>query len=121
MIGMKARYTPGMTLIELVVVAAILAAIAGAVTFAVTSALKKERSKACLTNMLMIEAAKDEYARDHPGATEVVDPAEFVKYFRFGVPRCPENPNEDYVGWSDLRTRVSCRIHGTIENLQAVP
>jgi hypothetical protein len=29
----------------------------------------------------MIEAAKDEYARDHPGATQVGEDAEFRKYF----------------------------------------
>jgi type II secretory pathway pseudopilin PulG len=71
-----------MTLVELVVVVAILATVAGAVTIAVVSTLKKEQSKACLANMLIIEAAKDEYARDHPGATQVDDPTEFVKYFR---------------------------------------
>jgi hypothetical protein len=32
--------------------------------------------------MLMIEAAKDEYARDHPGATQTADDAEFRTYFR---------------------------------------
>ena len=118
---MKTRDSSGMTLVELVVVVAILAAVAGAVTIAVVSTLKKEQSKACLANLLIIEAAKDEYARDHPGATQVDDPTEFVKYFRFGVPRCPVNPNEDYQGWDDLHAHASCRIHGTIQSLQAVP
>jgi hypothetical protein len=71
--------------------------------------------------MLMIEAAKDEYARDHPGATQTTDDAAFRTYFRFGVPRCPVNPNEDYQDWNVLGTRVSCKVHGTIENLQAIP
>jgi type II secretory pathway pseudopilin PulG len=110
-----------MTLAELLVVLAIIVTVAGAVTFAVAKALKKQRAKACLTNMLMIEAAKDEYARDHPGATEVSDDAEFRKYFRFGVPRCPVNPNEEYQNWNALGARVSCKVHGTIETLQAVP
>ena len=71
-------------------------------------------------SMLMIEAAKDEYARDHPGATQINDDAEFKKYFRFGVPRCPVNAKEDYQDWNALGTRVSCKVHGTIESLQAV-
>jgi len=65
--------------------------------------------------MLMIEAAKDEYARDHPGATQMTDDAAFRTYFRFGVPRCPLNPNEDYQDWDVLGTRVSCKVHGTMK------
>jgi type II secretory pathway pseudopilin PulG len=108
-----------MTLVELLVVLAIIAAAAGVVTFAVANTLKKQQAKVCLTNMLMIEAAKDEYARDHPGATQISEDAEFRKYLRFGVPRCPVNANEDYHDWNTLGTRVSCRIHGTIGSLQA--
>jgi len=110
-----------MTFAELLVVLAIIATVAGAVTFAVAKALKKQQAKACLTNMLMIEAAKDEYARDHPGLTAVSDETEFRKYFRFGVPRCPVNPNEEYQNWDALGARVYCRVHGTIETLQAIP
>jgi len=77
----KSLFLAGMTLVELLVVLAIIVAVAGAITFAVANVLKKEQAKACLTNMLMIEAAKDEYARDHPGATQVGEDAEFRKYF----------------------------------------
>jgi prepilin-type N-terminal cleavage/methylation domain-containing protein len=117
----KSRQSTGMTLVELLVVLTIIAMIAGVVTFSIANTLKKQQSKECLTNMLMIEAAKDEYARDHPGATQMNDDAEFRKYFRFGVPRCPINVNEDYQNWNALCTRVSCRFHGTIESLQAIP
>ena len=117
----KSRLWAGMTFAELLVVLAIIATVAGAVTFAVAKAFKKQQVKACLTNMLMIEAAKDEYARDHPGLTVVSDDAEFRKYFRFGVPRCPVNPNEEYQNWDALGTRVYCKVHGTIETLHAIP
>ena len=117
----KSRCPAGMTLVELLVVLAIIAAVAGVVTFSIATTLKKQQAKQCLTDMLMIEAAKDEYARDHPGATQINDDAEFKKYFRFGVPRCPLNANEDYQDWDDLGTRVRCKVHGTIESLQAVP
>jgi prepilin-type N-terminal cleavage/methylation domain-containing protein len=70
-----------MTLVELLVVLAIIAAVAGVVTFSIATILKKQQAKQCLTDMLMIEAAKDEYARDHPGATQINDDAEFKKYF----------------------------------------
>jgi prepilin-type N-terminal cleavage/methylation domain-containing protein len=114
-------HSAGMTLAEVLVVLAIVTTVAGMVTFAVANAYKKQQAKACLANMLMIEAAKDEYARDHPGATQTTDDAEFRTYFRFGVPRCPVNPNEDYQDWNVLGTRASCKVHGTIESLQASP
>jgi prepilin-type N-terminal cleavage/methylation domain-containing protein len=117
----KSCVSAGMTLAELLVVLAIIVTVAGAVTFAVANALKKQQAKACLTNMLMIEAAKDEYGRDHPGATVVGDDAEFRKYFRFGVPRCPVNPKEDYENWNALGTRVFCKVHGAVETIQAIP
>jgi prepilin-type N-terminal cleavage/methylation domain-containing protein len=78
---LKSRRSAGMTLVELLVVLAIIAAVAGVVTFSIATTLKKQQAKQCLTNMLMIEAAKDEYARDHPGATQINDDAEFKKYF----------------------------------------
>ena len=117
----KSRSSAGMTFAEVLVVLAIITTVAGMVTFAVANAYKKQQAKACLTNMLMIEAAKDEYARDHPGAAQTADDAAFRTYFRFGVPRCPLNANEDYQDWNVLDTRVSCKVHGTIENLQAIP
>jgi prepilin-type N-terminal cleavage/methylation domain-containing protein len=78
---MRVRSPAGMTLIELLVVLSIIATVAGVVTFAIASTLKKQQAKECLTNMLMIEAAKDEYARDHPGATHINDDTEFKNYF----------------------------------------
>ena len=118
---MRVRSPAGMTLIELLVVLSIIATVAGVVTFAIASTLKKQQAKECLTNMLMIEAAKDEYARDHPGATHINDDTEFKNYFRFGVPRCPVNSKEGYQNWDVLGTRALCRVHGTIESLQAAP
>jgi type II secretory pathway pseudopilin PulG len=109
-----------MTLAELLVVLAIIAAVAGVVTFAVGSTLKRQQAKGCLTNLLMIEAAKDEYARDHPGETQV-NGDEFKKYFRFGVPRCPVNRNEEYQNWNTLNTPASCKVHGSIAALQSSP
>src|SRR6516164_2494281 len=65
----RSRHFPylGMTLVELLVVLAIVAAISGAVTFAISRTVQEQQEKECLTNMLMVEAAKDEYARDHVG------------------------------------------------------
>lgn len=98
-----------MSLVELLVVLAIIAAISGAVTFAISKTLQEQRQKECLTNMLMIEAAKDEYARDHVG--QPMDEGEFRKYFRFKMPTCPANPNEPYQNLYDLNASVACRLH----------
>lgn len=98
------------SLVEILVVLAIIAAVSGAVTFAVLRTLDGQEEKQCLANMLLIEAAKDEYSRDHVGTTAInVD--EFRRYFRFGIPRCPHNSNADYENWSDLNASVTCPVH----------
>jgi type II secretory pathway pseudopilin PulG len=94
----------------MLVVLAIIAAISGAVTFAVLRTLNGQEEKQCLANMLLIEAAKDEYSRDHIGAT-AVNADEFRNYFRFGVPRCPQNPQADYDNWNRLDAVVTCPVH----------
>ncbi|HEY0789714.1 MAG TPA: type II secretion system protein [Chthoniobacterales bacterium] len=99
------------SLVELLVVLAIMAAVAGLVTTAVLRTLAQQEEKQCLANMLLIEAAKDEYARDHPNdSAPNVD--QFMSYLRSKMPpRCPRNPNEDYVNWNNLDAAVSCRVH----------
>jgi prepilin-type N-terminal cleavage/methylation domain-containing protein len=99
------------SLVELLVVLAIIAAISGVVTFAILRTLDGQEEKRCLANMLLIEAAKDEYSRDHVGTSTAINVDEFRRYFRFGVPRCPRNPNADYENWSDLSASVICPVH----------
>jgi prepilin-type N-terminal cleavage/methylation domain-containing protein len=114
----KSRHSiEGFSLVELLVVLAIIAAASTMITTAVVRALQQQDQRACLTNMLTIEAAKDEYVRDHPGATSIPDIATFRPYFRFGIPRCPNNPNSDYVNLLDLTKPVICSVHGTIKGL----
>jgi prepilin-type N-terminal cleavage/methylation domain-containing protein len=98
------------SLVEMLVVLAIVAAVSGVVTFAVLRTLDGQEEKQCLANMLLIEAAKDEYSRDHVGAT-AVNADEFRNYFRFGIPRCPHNSNVDYENWNDLNASVTCPVH----------
>src|SRR5260221_439159 len=62
-------------------------------------------------NMVTIEAAKDEYARDHPGATTIPSVTDFAPYFRFGIPRCPDNNGTDYANLLDLKSPVNCSVH----------
>jgi prepilin-type N-terminal cleavage/methylation domain-containing protein len=99
------------SLVELLVVLAIIAAVSGVVTFAVLRTLDGQEEKQCLANMLLIEAAKDEHSRDHVGTAAALNADEFRRYFRFGVPRCPHNPNVDYENWSDLNASVICPVH----------
>jgi prepilin-type N-terminal cleavage/methylation domain-containing protein len=102
--------TAGLSLIEMLVVVAIIAAIAALITTSVMSALQQQNQRVCLNNMLTIEAAKDEYIRDHPGATSI-DPSAFQQYFRFGIPRCPDNQNRDYQNLYNLTQQVYCTAH----------
>ena len=106
----KRRAERAFSLVEMLVVLAIIGTLASVVTLAVTRAMDGQEEKQCLDNMVLIEAAKDEYVRDHPGAT-AVDPAEFRRYFRFGIPRCPRDPNADYPNWDDLNASVTCPMH----------
>jgi hypothetical protein len=62
--------------------------------------------------MLTIEAAKDEYIRDHPGATSI-DPNAFAQYFRFGIPKCPDG--YPYNNLYSLTQQVNCPFHGAIK------
>jgi prepilin-type N-terminal cleavage/methylation domain-containing protein len=108
-------YRLGFSLIEMLVVVTIIAAIAALITTAVMSALQQQNARVCQNNMLTIEAAKDEYIRDHPGATSI-DMNAFAQYFRFGIPKCPDGGtyNNLYV----LTQQVNCSRHGA---LQAFP
>jgi prepilin-type N-terminal cleavage/methylation domain-containing protein len=101
----------GFSLVEILVVLAIIAVAAGFIAISILSALKQQNSRVCLTNMLTIEAAKDEYTRDHPGTTAIPNVTEFAPYFRFGIPRCPDNQGTDYANLLDLKNPVSCSVH----------
>jgi prepilin-type N-terminal cleavage/methylation domain-containing protein len=100
--------TAGLSLIELLVVLTIVALIAALITTSVLSALKQQNQRVCLSNMLTIEAAKDEYLRDHPGATSIPQEA-FPPYFRFGIPRCPDGGT--YNSLYSLTQPVTCTYH----------
>ncbi len=107
--------TAGFSLVEMLVVVAIIAAIAALITTSVMSALQQQSARVCQNNMLTIEAAKDEYIRDHPGATSI-DKTVFQQYFRFGIPQCPDGGS--YQNLYNLAQQVSCTKHGA---LQAFP
>ena len=105
--------TAGFSLIEMLVVVAIITAIAALITTSVMSALQQQSARVCQNNMLTIEAAKDEYIRDHPGATSIDENA-FAQYFRFGIPKCPDNGSYQQNLYS-LTQQVSCTKHGPIQ------
>jgi prepilin-type N-terminal cleavage/methylation domain-containing protein len=109
--SVRTSVNAGFSLVEILVVLAVVAIAAGFIAISVLNALKQQNSRMCLTNMLTIEAAKDEYARDHPGSTSIASVAEFAPYFRFGIPHCPDNQANDYNSLLDLKSPVSCSIH----------
>jgi prepilin-type N-terminal cleavage/methylation domain-containing protein len=109
--GLRVSVEPGFSLLETLVVLAIIAIAAGFISISILNAMKQQDSRVCLTNMLTIEAAKDEYARDHPGQTTIPSVKELAPYFRFGIPRCPGNHETDYANLLDLRSQVSCSVH----------
>jgi prepilin-type N-terminal cleavage/methylation domain-containing protein len=108
---LRASIDAGFSLLETLVVLTIVGIAAGFITISILSAMKRQSSRTCLTNMLTIEAAKDEYARDHPGQVTIPTVQDFAPYFRFGIPRCPDNQGTDYANLLDLRNQVSCSVH----------
>jgi prepilin-type N-terminal cleavage/methylation domain-containing protein len=106
----RQKRSAGLTLIELLVVLMIIAAISALITTSVLSALNQQNQRVCLNNMLTIEAAKDEYIRDHPGATSI-DKTAFQQYFRFGIPTCPDQPGVEYGNLYNLTQTVTCSKH----------
>ena len=106
----RRKRSAGLTLVELLVVLMIIAAISALITTSVLSALNQQNQRVCLNNMLTIEAAKDEYIRDHPGATSI-DKTAFQQYFRFGIPTCPDQPGVDYTNLYSLTQTVACSKH----------
>jgi prepilin-type N-terminal cleavage/methylation domain-containing protein len=107
----RIRWARGLSLVELLVVVMIIAAISALITTSVLSALQQQNKRICLNNMLTIEAAKDEYIRDHPGATSIPSIPAFQPYFRFGIPRCPDRPNDNYQNLLNLTQPVTCLAH----------
>jgi prepilin-type N-terminal cleavage/methylation domain-containing protein len=105
------KRTSGLSLIELLVVLTIIAFIAALITTSVLSALSQQNQRVCLNNMLTIEAAKDEYLRDHPGATSIPSRDAFQPYFRFGIPTCPDGGT--YNNLLSLNQPVTCTFHTT--------
>jgi prepilin-type N-terminal cleavage/methylation domain-containing protein len=114
--------TSGLSLIELLVVITIIALVSALITTSVLSALQQQNQRVCLNNMLTIEAAKDEYLRDHPGATAIPSIPDFQPYFRFGIPQCPDNAGVNYQNLLSLTQQVYCPKHpDNQQKLSAAP
>jgi len=86
------------------VVLAIIAIAAGFVGVSILSVLKQQNSRICLTqhgdnrsgqkmNMRVIIQVEAQYRAL----------AIFAPYFRFGIPRCPDNNRSDYANLLDLK------------------
>jgi type II secretory pathway pseudopilin PulG len=99
----------GLSLVELLVVLLIIAFISALITTSVLSALKQQNQRVCLNNMYTIEAAKDEYLRDHPGVSTIPGIDAFQPYFRFGMPKCPDGGTYNNV--YSLTQPVTCTYH----------
>jgi prepilin-type N-terminal cleavage/methylation domain-containing protein len=107
----RTGHLAGLSLIEVLVVITIIALVSALITTSVLSALQQQNQRVCLNNMLTIEAAKDEYLRDHPGATSIPSIPDFQPYFRFGIPQCPDNAGTNYQNLLSLTQQVYCPKH----------
>jgi prepilin-type N-terminal cleavage/methylation domain-containing protein len=104
---MRKQFETAFTLIETLLVLLVLGVIAASVTLGVTQAIKDSKGRECAVNLATIEAAKDEFARDNPGAAlTTVD--QLKPYLRYGVPTCPTGGTYDHI--LDLNQRCTCSL-----------
>lgn len=83
--------------IEILVVTTVIGAVVGWVAVpSMKDSLYRQNGMSCRANLAAIECAKDKYFNLHPGASSVTL-EELASTMPGGqLPRCPDNPNEDY-------------------------
>jgi prepilin-type N-terminal cleavage/methylation domain-containing protein len=97
----------GFTLFETIAVLLIFGLIAGGICVSVTKAMNDGKGRQCSSNLAIIEGAKDEFSRDHPG--EVLSSVDQLKpYLRYGVPTCPAGGT--YSNVLTLNQRCTCSL-----------
>lgn len=95
------------TLAEVMIVVAILSILVSVAIPNVNEALRDSKAAECSAHLREIEAAKDAYALDHPGA-ETVTAAQLMPYMKYrdSLPACPVGGTYSHV--EDLHILVAC-------------
>jgi prepilin-type N-terminal cleavage/methylation domain-containing protein len=95
------------TLMETLIVLAIVSIVAAGITVGVTQAVSDSKGRQCATNLAIIEGAKDEFSRDHPGVP-LTSVDQLLPYLRYGLPTCPAGGTYEHI--LDLNQRCTCSL-----------
>jgi prepilin-type N-terminal cleavage/methylation domain-containing protein len=95
------------TLMETLIVLVIVSIVAAGITLGVTQAISDSKGRQCSTNLAIIEGAKDEFARDHPGVP-LTSVEQLLPYLRYGLPTCPAGGTYEHI--LDLNQRCTCSL-----------
>jgi type II secretory pathway pseudopilin PulG len=94
-------------LLETLLAIALSAIILGVAAMGTRQALDSANGHDCSKNLALIEAAKDEFARDHPGVP-LTGEAPLAKYLKYGIPACPAGGTYAHV--VDLSEKTTCSL-----------
>ncbi len=108
----KLRRKPnsGWGLFEILLAIVLTTIIAGTIVMGARQALDSANGHDCSKNLALIEAAKDEFARDNPGVP-LTSESQLAKYLKYGIPICPSGGTYDHV--LDLTQKVTCSLGAT--------
>ena len=112
--GRKTRMRPlrqshdqGWGLFEILLAVVLTAIISGVVAMGARQALDSANARDCSKNLALLEAAKDEFSRDHPGVP-LTSESQLATYLKYGIPACPAGGTYAHV--MDLTQKATCSL-----------
>ena len=107
---LRRKRNSGWGLFEILLAIVLTTLIAGTIVMGARQALDSANGHDCSKNLALIEAAKDEFARDNPGVPLTTE-SQLAKYLKYGIPTCPSGGTYDHV--LDLTQKATCSLGAT--------
>ena len=110
MMRMLNKKNKGFTLIEIMIVVLIIGVLLAIAVPNFMRARETSRSRACVSNLKQIDAAKEQWAMDNNANNgDAVDAGQVNAYIRGGAPRCPSGGSYTY---GAVGANPTCSIGG---------
>jgi type II secretory pathway pseudopilin PulG len=104
---LKQSRDQGWGLFETLLAIVLTAIISGVVAMGARQALDSANARDCSKNLALLEAAKDEFSRDHPGVP-LTSESQLATYLKYGIPACPAGGTYAHV--MDLTQKATCSL-----------